>query len=220
MSYAQALWNYLGRLLPIQKIKGAPNSTDDRWSTRTGEGANYIKLDDGNIPLGLERRMFPTHLFGIYDQSSGTIRTDVLQDLIEILRSAVDEKLLTGGSEILVANHKTVSIGNGAVGAASYDLAAAAGHAYKVKYLALANATRAPKVYLGCDFGAAQDLVYQASNNTQGETVPMIGGYEKDAVNIQGPVWLQPGDSLTIGDENYVAGDVISVFALYEDYTL
>lgn len=82
---------------------------------------------------------------------------------------------------------------------------------YRVEFAKVMNSTRAPLPYVEIvKNGATMDFTGIAAA-TAGIAIPIIGGAENQAnqVSMKGPVELYPAETLTLGDDNFVAADVM-----------
>lgn len=210
---------WIGGLSPFQKISGYPGSSDDAWSRKTNDTNQVIKLDDGSTHYVSDRKIITTWLGGIYNRTNGTIDVDALSNLCTYLRYLIDS-YYANRNESDVSLHETKTVNN-ATSAAEYTHTVPAGHAHKITFAAMSNATRAPNPYLDINAGAAHSLIANTNNGTQSNVCPVIGGRPSDDLNVlDAPLWLQPGDTITIGDGNFVAADGMTWIICYEDYTL
>lgn len=151
----------------------------------------------------------------------------------QIVPAVIVGELDTATGKITTSGNKTIprtSTSVLATSSATHTLTCPAGHAYKVIYASARDETTGPAYTLtytpnGQTAGVIRTYV---GNMIAAKTYALLGGTEilTDPgagiyySNINGPLWMRPGDALVITNANYVALDVCYQLFIYEDYTI
>lgn len=168
-------------------------ATPERWLRSITQDQNLTKLSDlSRVQYDTLRNMF----------------------LSALIQPTVDFSHIRTNTESTVS---TTSVG-------TYTMTVPAGRVRKLLWISGINDTRAPtwQAYFTPAGGAASIFIESATAWVQAATAGLFGTGQTTAFAIGGPPvtpWiLQEGDSITVTNVNFVAGDVMNYTFVYEEY--
>lgn len=193
-------------------LKGKPLPPEidvDLRAALPSHGALFNKLKKGFIRIsGTLRNTLVSGLI----RSDDSIDRDAMDDLATFLKCPI-----RGGVPTTLLSITS---------AAEASLTVAPGHVYEVQVMSLMNSTRAPSINISYTPVVGNAVNFGIIPGIQSVPHAVLGGLLMDSAGantltgLVGPLWGRAGDIFGIGDNNYVAMDVMRVQFLFIDYTL
>lgn len=225
--YERSLGEWLGdSLSSVQKIRGAPLSTDENWPVASGEGAaatNYIKLAYQKLHMSFSRKIRMTWLTGIYDHENDVINASSLADLIKVLRITAD-KVVDYDMRSVYARANATKQANSTASVAKHTFTVGGSKYWKIVAISGANATNAPQWQLSIKKSGGTERVLCTMGGVGRATVyynlmGVCADTNPESTGMSGmELFLAPGDEIYLEDLNFTAADDMDVNLTYEEY--